>query len=113
MPSSKLYAINEGDLVSMAHDSAKKFFTQHLEGLEGRVVLEITGNDVLDKAMWEALRDLNPKLQAKKLECVLASSDDATMERFLTDIVEPSLDIDGDEDDSFDYFDQLKNKRRR
>ena len=113
MPSSKLYAINEGDLVSLAHDSAKKFFTQHLEGLEGRVVLEITGNDILDKAMWEALRDLNPKFQPKNLECVLASSYDATMERFLTDIVEPPLDIDGDEDDSFDYFDQLKNKRRR
>lgn len=113
MPTDKLYAINEGDLASMKHDSAKKFFTEHLSGLKGRVVLEITGHDVLDKAMWEALQDLNSEFKAKKVECMLASSDDAILERFLTDIVQPLLDIDGDEDDSFDYFDQLKNKRRR
>lgn len=112
MPSSKLYAIKESELALMTHDSAKKFFTEHLEGLEGRVVLEITGNDVLDKAMWEALQDLNSKFQERKLECVLASSDDAILERFLTNIVQLPLDIDGDEEDSFDYLDQLKNKRR-
>jgi len=110
MPSSKLYAINASDLGSMTHDSAKKFFTEHLQRLEGRVVLEITGNDVLDKAMWEALNELNSKFQEKKLECVLASSDEATIDRFLTDIIQPDLDIDGDEDDPFDYFGQLKNK---
>jgi hypothetical protein len=110
MPSSKLYAINESDLGSMTHDSAKKFFTEHLQRLEGRVVLEITGNDVLDKAMWEALNELNSKFQEKKLECVLASSDEATIDRFLTNIIQPDLDIDGDEDDLFDYFGQLKNK---
>jgi hypothetical protein len=113
MPSDKLYAINEGDLASMTHDSAKRFFTEHLSGLKGRVVLEITGNDVLDKAMWEALQDLNSEFEAKEVECMLASSDDAILERFLTDIVQPPLDIDGDEDEPFDYFSQLQNKRRR
>lgn len=112
MPSTKLYAIKESELALITHDSAKKFFTEHLEELEGRVVLEITGNDVLDKAMWEALQDLNSEFQAKQLECILASSDEATIERFLDDIVQPELDIDGDEEDSFDYLEQLKNKRR-
>ncbi len=113
MPSSKLYAINERDFVSMTHDSVKNFFIKHLDGLEGRVVLEITGNDVLDKAMWEALQGLNSKFKEKNVECMLASSDCAIMERFLTNIVQPPLDIDGDEDEPFDYFDQLQNKRRR
>ncbi len=35
MPSDKLYAINESDLASMAHDSAKKFLTEDLERLGG------------------------------------------------------------------------------
>jgi len=44
---------------------------------------------------------------------MLTSSDDAIAERFLINIVQPPLDIDGDEDEPFDYFGQLQNKRRR
>ena len=113
MPSNKLYAINQDDLASMTPDLAKMFFIRHLEDLEGRVVLEITGNDVLDKALWEALQDLNSKFQTKGLQCILASPDQAVMDRFLENIVEPPLDIDGDDDDRFDYLSQLQNKRRR
>ena len=113
MPSNKLYAIKESDLVAMTADSVKKFFTEHLKDLTGRVVLEITGNNVLDQAMWEALQDLNAEFNKKGLQCILASPDQAVMERFLKYIVDPPLDIDGDDDDPYNHFNQLQNKRRR
>jgi hypothetical protein len=113
MPSDRLYAIDEKVPNLMEVDSAKNFFTEHLTGLSGKVVIEITGNKILDQALWEALEELNSKFEEQNLVCILASPDDAIRARFLDEIVEPPLDIDGDEDKPFDFFSQLKHKYRR
>lgn len=112
MPSDKLYAINEEVRDSLEVASAKNFFTEHLKGLSGKVVIEITGNKILDQALWEALGELNSKFEEQNLVCILASPDDAIRARFLFDIVQSPLDIDSDVEDPFDFFRQLENKRR-
>jgi hypothetical protein len=63
--------------------------------------------------MWDALQGLNSTFEANKPECILASSSDTIMKRFLTNIAQSPLDIHGDEDEPFGYFGQLQNKRQR
>lgn len=122
MPCLRLYAMQPGSANSITFDLAKIFFVEQLKRLKGRVVIEIPANLLVRKALWASLNEINHRLEAGQLECVLATPDADDVKRFYQEGIDEApgngdkssgLYIDDVQGESFNFFDKLQGNRRR